>query len=89
METNLRVLIADEDERALEGLRGTLEGLGHEVVPFAVSVREAAELTARISDLEGAVTGSRRDRLLEALEEAIDAFEKVANIVEQIAVKES
>jgi AmiR/NasT family two-component response regulator len=47
METNLRVLIADEDERALEGLRGTLEGLGHEVVPFAVSVREAAELIAR------------------------------------------
>ena len=47
METNLRVLIADEDERALEGLRSTLEGLGHEVVPFAVSVREAAELIAR------------------------------------------
>lgn len=47
METNLRVLIADEDERALEGLRATLEELGHEVVPFAVSVREAAELIAR------------------------------------------
>jgi AmiR/NasT family two-component response regulator len=47
METNLRVLIADEDQGALEVLRGTLEGLGHEVVPFAVSVREAAELIAR------------------------------------------
>jgi AmiR/NasT family two-component response regulator len=47
METNLRVLIADENERALEGLRATLEGLGHEVMPFAVSVREAAELIAR------------------------------------------
>src|SRR4051794_28111453 len=47
IETNLRVLIADEDEEALEGLRGTLERLGHEVVPFAVSVREAAELIAR------------------------------------------
>ena len=47
METNLRVLIADEDESALDGLRGTLERLGHEVMPFAVSVREAAELIAR------------------------------------------
>jgi AmiR/NasT family two-component response regulator len=47
MESNLRVLIADEDQAALEGLRATLEDLGHEVVPFAVSVREAAELIAR------------------------------------------
>jgi response regulator NasT len=47
MESNLRVLIADEDQGALEGLRVTLEDLGHEVVPFAVSVREAAELIAR------------------------------------------
>jgi AmiR/NasT family two-component response regulator len=47
METNLRVLIADEDESALDGLRSTLERLGHEVMPFAVSVREAAELIAR------------------------------------------
>ena len=47
METNLRVLVADEDETALEGLRVTLEGLGHEVMPFAVSVQEAAELIAR------------------------------------------
>jgi AmiR/NasT family two-component response regulator len=47
MESNVRVLIADEDEGALEGLRTTLEGLGHEVMPFAVSVREAADLIAR------------------------------------------
>ena len=47
METNLRVLIADENESALEQLRVTLERLGHEVIPFAVSVREAAELIAR------------------------------------------
>ena len=47
MESNLRVLIADEDENTLEGLRITLEALGHEVIPFAVSVREAAELIAR------------------------------------------
>jgi response regulator NasT len=47
MESNLRLLIADEDEGTLEGLRVTLEALGHEVIPFAVSVREAAELIAR------------------------------------------
>ena len=47
MESNLRVLIADEDDEALEGLRTVLEELGHEVIPFAVSVREAAELIAR------------------------------------------
>jgi AmiR/NasT family two-component response regulator len=47
MESNLRVLIADEDENTLDGLRITLEALGHEVIPFAVSVREAAELIAR------------------------------------------
>ena len=47
MESNLRVLIADEDDDALEGLRAVLEELGHEVIPFAVSVREAAELIAR------------------------------------------
>jgi response regulator NasT len=46
-ESNLRVLIADEDEAQLETLRATLESLGHEVVPFAVSVSEAAELIAR------------------------------------------
>jgi AmiR/NasT family two-component response regulator len=47
IEANLRVLVADEDAAALEGLRATLEGLGHEVIPFAVSVRDAAELIAR------------------------------------------
>src|SRR5215203_6085726 len=47
METNLRVLIADENESALDQLRVTLERLGHEVIPFAVSVQEAAELIAR------------------------------------------
>jgi AmiR/NasT family two-component response regulator len=47
MESNLRVLIADEDDDALDDLRSVLEDLGHEVIPFAVSVREAAELIAR------------------------------------------
>jgi len=48
-ETNLRILIADEDESALRGLHGVLEGLGHEVTPYAVSVEEAVDLIARES----------------------------------------
>jgi response regulator NasT len=46
-ERNLRVLLADEDKSALEHLAGVLDGLGHEVVPFAVSVQEAIDLIAR------------------------------------------
>jgi response regulator NasT len=46
-ERGLRILIADEDEAALRTLAATLEGLGHVVTPFAVSVREAAEIIAR------------------------------------------
>jgi AmiR/NasT family two-component response regulator len=45
-ETNLRVLIADENEEALRSLHGVLAGLGHEVTPYAVSVSEAVELIA-------------------------------------------
>ena len=46
-ETNLAVLLADEDEDALESLGGVLRSSGHEVTPFAVSVAEAAELIGR------------------------------------------
>jgi AmiR/NasT family two-component response regulator len=46
-ERNLRVLLADEDRAALSKLSQVLEGLGHEVTPFAVSVPEAVELIAR------------------------------------------
>jgi AmiR/NasT family two-component response regulator len=45
-ETNLRVLIADENVEALRGLHEVLARLGHEVTPYAVSVREAVELIA-------------------------------------------
>jgi AmiR/NasT family two-component response regulator len=45
-ETNLRVLIADENESALHNLHDVLAGLGHEVSPYAVSVHEAVELIA-------------------------------------------
>ena len=43
---HLRVLIADEDKTALGHLGGVLEELGHEVMPYAVSVAEAIELIA-------------------------------------------
>ena len=46
-ETNLRVLIADENESALRRLHEVLAGLGHEVTPYAVSVTEAVELIAK------------------------------------------
>jgi AmiR/NasT family two-component response regulator len=46
-ETNLRVLIADENETALRELHAVLAALGHEVTPYAVSVQEAVELIAK------------------------------------------
>lgn len=42
-ERGLRVLLADEDRRALDLLGAVLSDLGHEVVPYAVDVREAVE----------------------------------------------
>src|SRR3954452_18825462 len=46
-ETNLRILLANERKEDLRALGDVLDGLGHEVTPFAVSVAEAAELIAR------------------------------------------
>ena len=46
-ETNLRVLIADENESALRELHAVLAELGHEVTPYAVSVQDAVELIAK------------------------------------------
>jgi AmiR/NasT family two-component response regulator len=43
---HLRVLIANEDKNALDRLAAVLEGLGHEVAPYAVAVSEAVELIA-------------------------------------------
>lgn len=45
--TSLRILLANEREEELRDFAAVLETLGHEVTPFAVSVREAAELIAR------------------------------------------
>jgi AmiR/NasT family two-component response regulator len=46
-ETNLRILLANERKEDLRALGDVLDGLGHEVTPFAVSVKEAIELIAR------------------------------------------
>src|SRR4051812_30658629 len=47
-ERNLRILLANERKEDLRALGDVLDGLGHEVTPFAVSVAEAAELIARV-----------------------------------------
>jgi len=46
-ETNLRILLANERKDDLRALGDVLDGLGHDVTPFAVSVKEAIELIAR------------------------------------------
>src|ERR1044072_432823 len=46
-ERNLRILLANERKEDLRALGDVLDGLGHEVTPFAVSVSEATELIAR------------------------------------------
>ena len=46
-EKNLRILLANERKEDLRALSDVLDGLGHEVTPFAVSVKEAIELIAR------------------------------------------
>jgi AmiR/NasT family two-component response regulator len=72
-EKNLRILIADEDEQALGGLGEVLERLGHEVVPFAVSVREAAELIAREDpDLTIVMVHQDDDHALSLISEAVE-----------------
>lgn len=72
-ERNLRVFIADEDEDALRGLHAVLEGLGHEVAPYAVSVREAVELIVR-EDPEVAIVvlHGDDDHALALIDEAVE-----------------
>jgi AmiR/NasT family two-component response regulator len=72
-ERNLRVLIADENENALEILRATLEELGHEVTPFAVSVAEAAELITREDpDLTVVMVHQDDEHALSLIAEAVE-----------------
>ena len=72
-ETNLTVLLADEDEEALKSLCEVLQGLGHDVTPFAVSVEEAAELIVREDpDLTIVVVHENDDHALALIGEAVD-----------------
>ena len=45
-ERTLRVLVADEDARALEGLSELVAALGHDVIARAISLRHVAEAVA-------------------------------------------
>ena len=72
-ETNLTVLLADEDEAALKSLGEVLQGLGHEVTPFAVSVKEATELIVREDpDLTIVVVHEDDDHALALIAEAVE-----------------
>ncbi len=72
-ETNLTVLLADEDEAALRSLCEVLQGLGHDVTPFAVSVAEAAELIVREDpDLAIVVVHENDDHALALIGEAVE-----------------
>ena len=72
-ETNLTVLLADEDEDALRHLGQVLQGLGHDVTPFAVSVQEASELIVREDpDLTIVVFHRDDDHALALIAEAVE-----------------
>jgi AmiR/NasT family two-component response regulator len=72
-ETNLTVLLADEDEATLTKLGQVLQDLGHEVTPFAVSVQEAADLIVREDpDLAIVVVHQDDDHALALIAEAVE-----------------
>ena len=72
-ETNLTVLLADEDEDALRHLGQVLQELGHDVTPFAVSVKEASELIGREDpDLTIVVFHQDDDHALALIAEAVE-----------------
>jgi len=70
---HLRVLIADEDELALHQLASVLEGLGHEVTPYVVSVAEAVELiTTEDPDLAIVVVHQDDEHALALIGETVE-----------------
>jgi AmiR/NasT family two-component response regulator len=72
-ERGLRVLLADEDDGKLERLGDVLQGLGHVVTPFAVSVREAIEIIAREDpDLAIVAVHENDEHALELIGEAVE-----------------
>ena len=72
-ERGLRVLLADEDDEALRLLADVVETLGHVVMPFAVSVREVAEIIAREDpDLTIVAVHHDDDHALELIGETVE-----------------
>src|SRR5215218_3703902 len=72
-ETSLTVLLANEDEEALQRLGDVLRSLGHEVTPFAVSVEEATELIVREEpDLTIVVVHHNDEHALALIGEAVE-----------------
>jgi response regulator NasT len=72
-ESNLTVLLADEDKEALETLCKILQTLGHDVTPFAVSVQDAAELIVREDpDLTIVVVHENDDHALALIGESVE-----------------
>jgi response regulator NasT len=70
---HLRVLIADEDKDALHHLASVLEGLGHEVAPYAVSVGEAVErIATEDPDLAIVVVHQDDDHALALIGETVE-----------------
>jgi response regulator NasT len=70
---HLRVLIADEDKDALEHLGNVLEGLGHEVTPYVVSVADAIELISREDpDLAIVVVHKDDEHALALIQETVE-----------------
>src|SRR5918992_2378504 len=73
-ERNLTVLLADEDQQALETLASVVKELGHEVTPFAVSVHEAATLIVREDpDVAIVVVHDNDDHALALIGEAVES----------------
>jgi AmiR/NasT family two-component response regulator len=72
-ERQLRVLIADEDKRALADLGSVLQGLGHEVAPYAVSVAEAVErISTEDPDLAIVVVHDDEEHALALIAESVE-----------------
>ncbi len=70
---HLRVLIADEDKDALHQLAQVLEGLGHEVAPYVVSVAEAIELiSTEDPDLAIVVVHQDDEHALALIQETVE-----------------
>jgi response regulator NasT len=72
-ERALRILLANEREEDLRALGEVLEGLGHDVTPFAVSVGEAIELIAREDpDLAFVVIDTDDEHALALISETVE-----------------